>query len=93
MNRKALKEERISIRATHDIKTMIAKAATISKTSVSDFLLKAACKEAKQVLEEHDQITLSNQQRDWFLALLDQPFQVNAKLEQAIKRQHKHLHL
>lgn len=93
MNTKILKEERISIRASSDIKEMIAKAATLSKISFSEFLLKAAQKEAQIVLKEHDTLTLSNSQRDWFVMLLDNPPQANDKLESAIERQHQHLRL
>jgi uncharacterized protein (DUF1778 family) len=93
MGTAALKEERISIRATADAKTLITKAAALSDMSMTDFLLKAACLEAEHVLAEYDTLVLSNRQRDWFLELLDNPPRPNEKLKAAALRQQKHLHL
>lgn len=65
------RDERIDLRVSAELKTMLARAASLAGMSVSSFLVSAASDRAKEILAEHEVITLSP--RDWnvFLAALD----------------------
>lgn len=93
MSSATLKEERLSIRATPEIKKMIATAATISHESMTDFVLRHACKAAKRVIAESETIVLNNEERDRFLALLDNPPYPNKALKAAMLEHREHLAL
>lgn len=82
----------LSIRATPDVQRLLEKAAALSKLTVTEFLLQAACKEAEKVLEQNDTMEFNNNQRDWFLALLDSPPQAPEKLKAAALRQRRAAH-
>lgn len=80
------RDERIDLRLSGEIKTLLARAASYSGMSLSGFLLSAAADKARQVVAEQEMLTLSA--RDWetFLAALDQTEQPRPKLEAAARR-------
>ncbi|MCP4696406.1 MAG: DUF1778 domain-containing protein [Gammaproteobacteria bacterium] len=93
MTTAALKEEYLSIRATPELKKLIATAATLSHESITDFMLSNIRKAAERVIAESETIVLNNEERDRFLALLDNPPLPDEALKAAAIRCRKHLHL
>lgn len=80
MSSTTVKDDRISIHTPPDLKRMLIAAAAVSNISMTDFLLNAARKAAEQVLAESRQLTLSQQEWDRFMDLLDNPPAPNAAL-------------
>lgn len=66
-------DARMNFRLSRDIKERVEKAALIAGMSVSDFAASRLAAAADEVLAQHDQIVLSESERDFFLALLDAP--------------------
>lgn len=79
--------ERIDLRTSPEIKDLIVRAASTAGISVSAFLLGAAQERAKQVLAEHEMVTLTA--RDWnaFAKALDDAEKPRPKLAAAMQRQ------
>jgi len=79
-------QERIDLRTSPEIKELIVRAASTVGMSLSAFLLGAAQERARQVLAEHETITLGP--RDWraFAEALDNADQPKPKLAAAMKR-------
>jgi uncharacterized protein (DUF1778 family) len=84
-----LKQDRIGARVPHDVYETLCRAAELTGATVNQFLVQAAIKEARFVIEQEDLIRLSA--RDWnhLLALLDNPGKPNPKLKAAMKRYQK----
>ena len=80
------RDERIDLRLSTDLKTLLSRAASYSGMSLSSFLVSVAAGRAKEVLAEHETLTLSP--RDWeaFLAALDQPDRPRPRLAAAVRR-------
>lgn len=80
------RDERIDLRLSEELKTLLARAASYSGMSLSSFLVSSASERAKQVVAERETLTLTA--RDWraFLAGLDKPERRRPKLEAAAKR-------
>ncbi len=81
-----IKQERIDLRATHEVKEELKRAAYLSGEKLSAFTLKAAQEKAKQILSEKESITLSDKERDKFFALLENPPESNTKLKKAMSK-------
>jgi len=77
-------EARINIRTTPEIKNTLSRAAALSHQSIDAFLLGAAFEYAKHILEKSETITLSNAERDRFLALLETSDEPNGELKAAM---------
>lgn len=93
MSTATLREERINLRATPELKKLITTAATLSRMSLTDFMLATACKAAERVIAESEIIVLNNEERDRFLALLDNPPPPNEALKAAMRKHREHLKL
>ena len=80
------RDERIDLRVSEELKTLLARAAAHSGMSLSSFLVAVAADRAREVLAERETLTLSP--RDWaaFLAALDRPKRRRPKLEAAARR-------
>ncbi|MEO5329273.1 MAG: DUF1778 domain-containing protein [Magnetococcus sp. THC-1_WYH] len=65
------RDERIDLRVTAELKNMLARAASLAGVSVSSFLVSTALDRAKEILAEHEVITLTPQDWNVFLAALD----------------------
>jgi len=65
------KESRFSIRASATQKKLIAQAARIKETTMSDFVLDQSLAAAQQVIADQAQFTLPKKQWDAFCAVLD----------------------
>ncbi len=93
MSTAALKEEQISLRATPELKKLIATAATLSHLSITDFILATARKAAERVIAESETIALNSEERDRLLAMLDNPPPPSEALKAAALRQREYLRL
>ncbi len=80
------KDERIDIRVSAEFKALFARAAELSGSSVSAFVIEAARARAYRLLAEHDRIVLNNKARDAFLKTVASPPAPNAALRRAARK-------
>lgn len=80
------RDERIDLRVSADLKTLLSRAASYCGMSLSSFLVSIAADRAKEVVAEHETLTLSP--RDWeaFLAALDDADRPRPRLAAAARR-------
>lgn len=83
------KQERIDLRTTKEVKDLLIRAATLSRVSISSFLLEAACERAKHVIAKEESLILSDYERDRFLELLESPQKPNPRLKKAMQHYHE----
>lgn len=76
---------RLNFRLPSEAKEKIERAAVVSGLTVTDFAIQVLAVAADEVLETHRTRTLSNRDRDLFLALLDSDQKPNAALKKAAK--------
>lgn len=76
---------RLNFRLPNEMKEMIERAALASGLTVTDFAINALVNSANEVLECHQTRTLSDRDRDVFLALLDSDEEPNEALKEAAK--------
>jgi uncharacterized protein (DUF1778 family) len=84
-----LSEARIEFRLPTEVKRQIEKAAQVSGRTVTDFAKDVLTREAQAVLDQHETISLSDRDRDAFLAMLESDPTPNAALLAAAKRHPK----
>lgn len=80
------KDERIDFRTTEQVKRLIQRAADLSGTTVSSFIVQRSYEAAQQVIAAHESYVLSNSDRDRFLQSLDNPPPPNAALKALFKK-------
>ncbi len=80
-----VKEERIDFRTTDRVKRVIQQAADLLGTTMSAFVAQHSYDAARQVLAQHENLELSNQDRDLFVSLLDNPPKPNTALGALLK--------
>ncbi len=80
------RDERIDLRISPDLKTLLSRAASYSGMSLSSFLVSIACARAKEVVAEHESLTLSPHDWEAFIAALDGADRPRPKLEAAARR-------
>ncbi len=83
---KSLKSERIDIRLTQEVKDVLTRAAQLAKQPLSTFLIESAYEKASKLISEQEQLILSNEERDKFLTLLDNPPIPNEKAKIAMQK-------
>ncbi len=83
------KSERIAVRLTPAVKRALERGAEVSGRSLSDFVVDSAYRTAQQVLEDHERLHLSDQDRKVFLEALDNPPEPNQALRRAAQRHHR----
>jgi uncharacterized protein (DUF1778 family) len=64
-------DARLNFRLPSELKQVIEQAAAHLGQTVSDFAISTLVQSARRVIEEHDRTHLSQQDRDIFVALLD----------------------
>jgi uncharacterized protein (DUF1778 family) len=64
---------RINLRTSPEAKALIERAAALMGTTMSGFMLQSAYELASQVVAEQETLTLSDRDRDAFLAVLANP--------------------
>jgi len=77
------KEARLSIRTTQEQKRAIEEAARARQVSASQFVMQSSLQAAEEVLAEQSRFTLSQQQWDEFVTLLDRPARVIPQVRRA----------
>jgi len=77
---------RLEFRVAPEAKELIQQAAAFLGTSLTDFAAATLADRAREVVESHTIIRLSNQDRDAFLAALDSPPEPNDALRRAFDR-------
>lgn len=70
----------LNIRTNNEDKNLINKAAILSKKTITDFVLDAACREAEEVLFNKKWYNLEEERFTEFMNLLDMPIKENKKL-------------
>lgn len=80
------RDERIDLRVSSEQKSMLVRAALLAGMSVSSFMVAAAAQRARELLTEHEALTLSS--RDWeaFLTALDREEAPSPRLQDAAQR-------
>ena len=73
MNDSQSKDTRLNIRASRHQKSVIAKAAKVSNTTVSTFVLRHAYEDAQSILADQARFRLPPRQWQAFCQALDQP--------------------
>lgn len=64
---------RINLRTSPEAKALIERAAALMGTTMSSFMLQNAYEAAQRLIAQHETITLSDRDRDAFLAALENP--------------------
>jgi len=86
------RDARLNFRLPSDLKEVIEEAAASLGQSVCDFAVSTLVQQARSVIEQRNVTTLSDRDRDRFIALLDDAeAQPNAALVKAAKRYKKSL--
>ncbi len=80
------KQDRIGARVPHNVYETLRRAAELSGSTVNQFLVQSALKEAQAVIEREQIIRMSARDWDWMLNLLENPPPPNAKLQAAMNR-------
>jgi uncharacterized protein (DUF1778 family) len=81
----AARGETINLRARHDQKALIDRAAEALGRKRSEFMLDAACREAEAVLLDRRYFALSGPEFERFMTMLDKPPASNAKLARLLQ--------
>ena len=79
----AKKEARLNIRTTQEQKRAIEEAARARQMSASQFVMQSSLQAAEQILAEQSRFTVSQQQWDEFVSLLDRPARVIPEVRRA----------
>lgn len=79
------KDSRLQIRVDADAYHLLERAAQYRKGSLSRFVREASLTEARKTIQEHESISLSSQDWDFFLDALSNPGKPNAALKKAYK--------
>jgi len=89
----ASRRHRLEVRVTRDQDALIRHAADLEQTTVTAFVLETVTSRAKRVVKQHQDLVLTNDAYDRFLAVLDRPaeevpelvklFRKNSKLREA----------
>lgn len=76
---------RIALRVQAADKAVIMRAVAMAQTDMTDFILRAALREARSVIEEHERVKLTHRDSLLVLDLLENPPRPNAKLRKAAR--------
>jgi uncharacterized protein (DUF1778 family) len=80
------KPERLEARVTREQKQLIEHAAGLEGRTITDFLVASAQSAAKQVIHEHEVLTLNAKEREVFVQALLNPARPTEKARQAARR-------
>jgi uncharacterized protein (DUF1778 family) len=78
------KEKRIYLRLSSLAKMKIERAAALSGSSLTEFVLSTAVQKADQVIGEHEHLVLTGRDRDAFLEALARPSKPNKALRETM---------
>jgi uncharacterized protein (DUF1778 family) len=91
MNATSSKSARLEMRATHEQKQLIERAATLRGESITSFMLSHLIQVSQNVIQEHYTTELSLQDWEMFTDLLNSPKPANEALKNAAKRYQMHI--
>ena len=80
------REERIDLRANREVKEVIRRAADLLGTTTSAFVISHAYQAAQRVIAERKTLLLSDQDRDLFFSILDNPPKPNQALKSLLRQ-------
>lgn len=80
------KNSRIDLRVTPEQKQLLEQAASIKGISLSAYTLSYLLDIAQKDINNYEKLVLSNQDRDLFLSVIENPPPLQGKLEMAIKK-------
>lgn len=80
------RKERIDLRVSADLKTLLSRAASYCGMSLSGFLVSIVADRAKEVVAKHETLTLTPSDWEAFLSALDQAERPRPRLEEAARR-------
>ena len=81
------RSERIDLRVNAETKALLSRAYELAGYSnLTSFVIATASERAQRVIEEHNQFTLSNRDRDIFLAALENPPEPDKALRDAARK-------
>lgn len=81
------RSERIDLRVNAETKALLSRAYELAGYSnLTSFVIATAREQAQRVIEQHNQFTLSNRDRDTFLAALANPPEPNKALRDAARK-------
>lgn len=84
MSTAVLKNARMELKTTRELKQMLNQAATLSGVDLTAFVLSSAEEKARSVIEHHDSLSLSRNEQERFLDVLSQPPKPPAALKKLI---------
>jgi uncharacterized protein (DUF1778 family) len=80
------KNNRIDLRVTLEQKAVLERAAALKGVSLSAYTLFHLLPAAKQEVDSHEKLVLSDRDRDLFMSVMDNPPELKGKLKGAIKQ-------
>lgn len=83
------RRHRLEVRVTPDQDALIRQAADLEDTTVTAFVLETVTSRAKRVVKQHQEIVLSNEAFDRFIAELDKPAEAVPELVELFKKNPK----
>ncbi len=83
------KDSRIDLRVTQEQKELLERAASLKGVSLSAYTLFYLLPAAKQEVDSHERLVLSNRDRDLFMSVMENPPQLQGKLKSAIRNYRK----
>lgn len=90
MKKHVTKDVRLTARTSEENHDLVNQAAALVGNTVTQFLLNTVLERAKQVIEEHERITLNRHQADILFNFFDNPPPLNNRIKTVAKR-HKEL--
>ena len=89
METSIIKQDRIGARVPHEVYETLCRAAELTGSTVNQFLVQSALKEAQAVIEREEVIRLSPRDWSWLLDLIENAPEPNANLKAAMIRYQK----
>ncbi|MFB2935462.1 DUF1778 domain-containing protein [Aerosakkonemataceae cyanobacterium BLCC-F154] len=86
MSQQKQKEVRVTARVSAKVRETLQEAAELSGSTLNQFVVQAALKEAQKILEEQRVIELSNADADRIFELLENPPKASEKLKAAFEK-------
>ncbi|NMG18715.1 DUF1778 domain-containing protein [Brasilonema bromeliae] len=83
------KDCRIDLRVTQEQKELLERAASLKGISLSAYTLFHVLPAAKQDIDTHERLVLSNRDRDLFMSVMENPPELKGKLKSAIHKYRK----
>jgi uncharacterized protein (DUF1778 family) len=86
VDRRSLKQDRLEARVTPEQKKLIARAAALRGTSVTEFIVASAQDAAAEVIKDFEVLNLQDEARDVFVDAVLNPPVPNAAARRAVQR-------